>query len=236
MGPVVRDEHPLTSDRARGLLIASLLGLATATAFLMVGLDATRSWVQAVDDRFLNLVVRNRSGPVTATARVLDVLGGFAVLTPVRLLVGAYLAFRRRWWHLSAFVAAVVASEAFIGGLKDAYDRPRPPAGLALVDSTGSAFPSGHAVAVAASVTAMVLVLVPVGPSRWWWGSVAVMFSFVMAASRAYLAVHWLSDAVAGALLGFTLAVVPAVAVQWVRDGRARRRAPPDEHPLSRVR
>jgi len=56
------------------------------------------------------------------------------------------------------------------------------------------------------------------------WGLAAVGFSILMAASRAYLAAHWLSDAIAGILLGTSCALLAAVAVDWLqRRWRARR-------------
>lgn len=220
----VRREHPLLTSRRRDLLTAILLALATALIFLLVGLDSTRPWVQRQDDRFLREMVATRTGPLTSAAKWLNVVGGFTVMLIARVLVAAYLAFRRRWWHLSAFLLTVVCSEAFIGTLKGVYDRPRPPLSLSLVHTTGSSFPSGHAVAASATVVAIVLALFPAGPHRWGWGVGAALFSLVMAGSRAYLAAHWLSDAVAGTLLGVTVALVSAIVVQWIRDERDKHR------------
>lgn len=234
MGIDVRGEHPLLTSRRRDLLTAVLLALATAAVFLLVGLGVTRPWVQRMDDRFLREMVSKRTGSFTATAKVFNVLGGFTVMLIARVLVAAYLSFRRRWWHLSAFLLAVVCSEAFIGTLKGVYDRPRPPLSLALVHTTGSSFPSGHAVAASATVVAIVLALFPAGPHRWGWGVAAALFSFVMAISRAYLAAHWLSDAVAGTLLGVTVALGSALAVQWIRDERHKRRVALAEEPAVR--
>jgi len=81
---------------------------------------------------------------------------------------------------------------------------------------------------------AIVIALVPRGPHRWVWGALAAAFSAVMALSRAYLAAHWLSDAVAGVLLGITVALLAALLVQWLRHRVERRSsrqpgpAPPD--------
>jgi len=227
----LRDEHPLLSNRRRDVLTAVLLALATAAVFLLVGLDATRHWVQRMDDRFLREMVAKRTGPLTAAAKVLNVLGGFTVMLTARVLVAAYLSFRRRWWHLSAFVLTVVCSEAFIGTLKGVYERPRPPLSLALVHTTGSSFPSGHAVAASATVVAIVLALFPAGPYRWGWGLAAAVFSFVMGMSRAYLAAHWLSDAAAGTLLGVTVALGSALVVQWIRDERDKHHEALSEEP-----
>jgi membrane-associated phospholipid phosphatase len=54
---------------------------------------------------------------------------------------------------------------------------------------------------------------VPPGRRRVAWGLAAVGFSILMAASRAYLAAHWLSDAIAGILLGTSCALLAAVVV-----------------------
>jgi undecaprenyl-diphosphatase len=219
-----RGEHPLLSNRGRDVLTAALLALATALVFLLVGLDSTLSWVQRQDDRFLREMVATRTTPLTDAAKVLDVLGGFIVMLIARVLVSLYLALRRRWWHLSAFLLAVVLSEALIGPMKALYGRPRPPVSFALVHTTGTSFPSGHAVAASATVVALVLALVPAGRHRWVWGVAAAVFSLLMAISRAYLAAHWLSDAVAGTLLGVTIALGSALVVQWIRDERDKHR------------
>src|SRR6266567_162456 len=65
-----------------------------------------------------------------ALAKIFNILGLVYVTLPVRIAVAGFLAVRRRWWHLAAFVAAVAASEASIGLLKGSYDRARPPGSL----------------------------------------------------------------------------------------------------------
>ncbi len=129
--------------------------------------------------------------------------------------------------HLRAL--AVLTSEALIGPVKAAYDRPRPPGSL--IETSAAAFPSGHAIAAAVTAVGLVLVLAHPGPSRWRWEVRAVVFTGVMALSRVYLRAHWLSDTVAGALLGAGLALGwPALLMvlreRWptgrAEEGRAR--------------
>jgi membrane-associated phospholipid phosphatase len=218
MSLATREEHPLLSATGRDLLTGAFLALATALVFLAVGLHATHGWVQNVDDRFLRVIASHRTSALTVVAKVFNLLGVAAVTFPIRIVVAGYLAFRRRWWHFSAFVLAMVVSEVLIGTLKAVYERPRPPANLALVHTSGGSFPSGHAVAASVTVVAVVLALFPAGRHRVGWGVAAALFSFVMALSRAYLAAHWLSDAIAGTLLGTTVALGSALLVQWIRD------------------
>jgi membrane-associated phospholipid phosphatase len=68
---------------------------------------------------------------------------------------------------------------------------------------------------------AAVIALVPEGPRRYRWGAVAVAFSSLMALSRTYLGAHWLSDAVAGVLLGTSIALGTALVTHRVRERRS---------------
>jgi membrane-associated phospholipid phosphatase len=87
-----------------------------------------------------------------------------------------------------------------IGPVKALYERPRPPASV--VATHGFSFPSGHAVAGAVTAVGLVLVLLPPGSRRWAWEVRAAVYASLMALSRTYLGVDWLSDVVAGGLWG----------------------------------
>jgi len=206
----------------RDAVVTAVLATATALLFVLVAFHATRAPIQRIDDWFLRRMLSLRSGPLTAIAKFFNVLGLVSVMLPARVAIAGFLAFRRRWWHAAAFVAAIVLSEASIGTVKSIYDRSRPPGSL--VATSGGSFPSGHAVAAAVTVVAAVIALFPEGPRRYAWGVAAVAFSVLMALSRAYLAAHWLSDAVAGVLLGTTEAMLAAHIVHLLRvrgEGRA---------------
>ena len=225
-------EHPLLENTTKDfVLLACIGGLAIAMAIL-VALPSTYDNVQRMDEAFLRLVLRHRAGWLTGLGRVFNVLGSSVVTLPVRILAAGYLAFRRRWWHFAAFVSAILLSELVTNVMKSAYDRTRPP--NPLVHTTHASFPSGHAVATAVTTVALVIAFVPTGRRRAIWGTVAAVFSFLMALSRAYLAAHWLSDAIAGTLIGVTCALLPAVVIEEIRERRERRgldRPPPEAEP-----
>lgn len=217
------EEHPLLGLPKRDAWVTVALVAMTAAIFILVAVPSTFGYLQRLDRDFLERMVSIRSSPLTAVAKVLNVLGLVYVMLVVRLAVAAFLAWRRRWWHLTAFVSAMVVSEALIGSVKSLYDRPRPPGSL--VATSGASFPSGHAVAGSVTVVAGVIALFPEGPRRYAWGAAAAAFALLMGLSRAYLAAHWLSDAVAGVLLGTSVALITAVAVHAAQEGYESRSA-----------
>ncbi|TMK31064.1 MAG: phosphatase PAP2 family protein [Actinobacteria bacterium] len=191
-------------------------GAAPATTFAPIGrLD--QSTYRAMDDI--------RSVVLSGVARALNVIGGGYVTIPIRAVVSLWLAFRRRWRALGAWVLTWVAAEVLLTGAKAFFHRGRPP--NELVATTGYSFPSGHAVAAAATAVALVLVLMAPGARRRKWEALAVLFAFVMAFSRVYLNAHWLSDVVAGVLLGTGVALGSAALATEVRDVAMRMRGSP---------
>lgn len=211
----------LTNHR-RALLYAAVLLIVTVLVFVLVGFDATRPSVQAFDDVVYRGTDDIRNAPLTVLARLLNVLGGGWVLIPLRIVVAAFLAVRRRWRALATWLLIWLVAEVALVGFKAWYARPRPLGRL--VDTTGFSFPSGHAVATAATAIALVLVLLPAGHHRRRWEVYAALFSFAMAMSRVYLNAHWLSDVVGGTLLGAGIALTVAGVVTEIRDGAMRRR------------
>jgi membrane-associated phospholipid phosphatase len=211
----VREEHLLLAAPGRDATVLAVVVLLTAAVFAAVGDHGTLASIQRQDDAWLRLMLSARDTPLTAVAKFFSILGLVYVTLPVRIAIAGFLALRRRWWHLAAFTAAVVLSEVLIGVLKGIYDRPRPPGSL--VATTATSFPSGHAIAASVTTVAAVIALVPAGRRRAWWGAAAVTFSILMALSRAYLAAHWLSDALAGVLLGTSCALTAAMVVGLIQ-------------------
>jgi len=225
-----REEHALLAAPGRDAAVTAVVVALTAGVFAAVGDHGTLSSIQRLDDAWLRLMISGRDPPLTAIAKVFNLLGLVYVTLPVRIAVAGFLALRRRWWHLAAFTAAIVMSEVLIGLLKGIYGRSRPPGSL--VATSGASFPSGHAVAASVTVVAAVIALVPAGRRRAWWGLAAVAFSILMGLSRAYLGAHWLSDAVAGILLGTSCALLAGLVVgQFQRWQGGRQRSAGAERP-----
>ena len=219
-----RQEEALLGRPRRAAFLTAGVVAVTAVVFALVADHGMLARIQRLDDAWLRLMVSGRAPPLTAIAKVFNVLGLVYVTLPVRIALAGFLALRRRWWHLAAFAAAIVLSEVLIGSLKGIYDRTRPPGSL--VATSGASFPSGHAIAASVTVVAAVIALVPAGRRRAWWGAAAVAFSIMMGLSRAYLGAHWLSDATAGVLLGTSCALVTALIADQLQRRRNREPRP----------
>jgi len=141
-------------------------------------------------------------------------------------LVGLLLLRRRRWIALAAFAVAESLAPLLSVLLKALIDRPRPPDGL--VRAVGPSLPSGHATYAGATCLALVLLFTTPRTRRRWWWALASLGVVGMAWSRTYLQVHWLTDVIAGALLGGGISLLVFAVAQLhqsraVRTGVARR-------------
>jgi membrane-associated phospholipid phosphatase len=232
---IPRPEEPLILAAPRhAAAIAAVVAALTVALFVLAANRLALSHIQHVDSAWLRLMVSGRNTPVTVVAKVFNTLGLVYVTLPLRLAIAGYLGFRRRWWHLAAFAAAVLLSEVLIGPVKAAYGRARPPGSL--VPTSGASFPSGHSIAASVTVFAAVIALVPAGRRRIGWGLAAAFFALLMALTRAYLGAHWLSDAIAGVLLGISCALLAAVATDRAQRGWRRRHGIRDVAPQEAVR
>lgn len=218
----------MLANHRRTLVHALVLLAAMLVMFLAVGRhppsQAPRTTLTVVgrwDEGIYRAMDDIRNVASSGVARALDVLGAGVVTIPLRAVVSLWLALRRRWRSFATWILTWASAEAILTVGKAYFHRGRPPSPL--VATYGYSFPSGHAVAGAATAVALVLVLMPSGPRRRKWELVAIAFAFVMAFSRVYLSAHWLSDVVAGVLLGTGVALGSAAVVSEIRHHALKR-------------
>lgn len=206
-----------------GLLIAALLLLAGGSAFLVVLEEVVaREPLVQVDLAVYELLQGIRAAWLDGAMVAVTGFGGAAVTIPVVVAVALALAAQRCWRTLWHWLAAAGFAELLVWGIKAAVARPRPVAAYTGVEQFS--FPSGHA-ALAISVYGFLAFLLARGRSpRVKTAIVLASGSAIalIALSRLYLGVHWLSDVLASLTLGLAWVALLAIAhVNHVRDERA---------------
>ncbi len=210
---------PFLADPVAALRVAIILWLVGGALAVLLAIATTSDWVQGIDDWVHSTFVG--FDVLVALATALDLIGSLRLMAPFMIVVAIYLAWRRRWTALAFWGTVVVVSQLLVGTMKVAYARPRPP--IALVQTTGYSFPSGHALTGAALAFALVIVMVPPGLRRRRLWIVAAIYAVAMAWSRVYVQAHWLSDVTAGVAIGAAVAISAALVIQWIYERRSQR-------------
>ncbi len=168
--------------------------------------------IAAVDAATYGLLVELR-GPL-ATKFMTSVTGLGSASAAVVFLALFYLAGWRRELAVAAVALAVLGP--VVPALMGAVRRPFPPRPVCMTGESGLAphsFPSGHAAAMT------VFALVSRRSGNLPFGPVAALAA-VVSVSRIYLGTHYLSDTVAGVLLGVAAFALALAVIQRVEDER----------------
>jgi membrane-associated phospholipid phosphatase len=179
-----------------------VLGFVALTLLLwrgaFLGADvAVRDWSDA-----------HRPAALYWAARGGNLLGQGGALVALSALLAVLLAWRRRSVRpLLPVVAAFALTFAVLQVLKSITDRPAPHALLAHPERLGlggQSYPSGHLVNAIVWYGILALLLAPwLTPTLWWLLRLAP--PFVLCFTTVYLGYHWLTDTIAGVLLGLLL-------------------------------
>jgi len=167
---------------------------------------------------------------VTAMKTV-STLGTFPVYAAVFAIVILWL-LRQRLRRLALFVAvAVVGSSLLNSVVKATVGRARPVLPDPVARARGQSFPSGHAQSAAVGYAVILLVFLPVLHGIWRRVAYAVSIAMVLAIgfSRVALGVHFVSDVLAGYLLGIAWVMALTAAFNLWRQDLGRRAVAPTE-------
>ncbi len=196
---------------AIALTIVTLSGAAVGSVF--DSLDTNRGFARW-DESVANWGAENATATSTSVLDVVTHGGSSIVLLPLMALVGVFDFVRRRRWVIVGFLATAGIGVVIVNNvLKLVVGRERPPVEH-LVSASGSSFPSGHSAAAAACWAAMALVLASHVSRRRrpLLTAAAAVVAVSVAASRALLGVHWLTDVLAGLVVGWSWFVLAAMA------------------------
>jgi membrane protein DedA with SNARE-associated domain/membrane-associated phospholipid phosphatase len=223
----------LTPGGPLGLEVTSLLAIAAVGLYVLGAywvVVSGNSGPTGGDQTAIDVAGSIRTGWLTDIAKVVTQLGSTWVLAPVVTLSAVWLAMHRRWPELWVLLIGVVIIFAATPLIKHAVDRPRPPD--ALVGTSGSSFPSGHASHSVIWAWLGVTIALRLRPALAW-RTVAVSAGVAIAAlvglTRVYLGTHYLSDVSAGWGLG--VAAFAGVAAVYLVFSHFRQNVGPDVHP-----
>jgi undecaprenyl-diphosphatase len=227
----LRDTWPLRW-RDAGLLLACYLGFTAiwwAMGWLIV--ESGDSELARTDQRLAEWFVEQRTPALDDWSLAGSWLSETIIkIIATAIICGVLLWVVRRW--LDALVVAVpliIEAMVFIT-VTWLVKRPRPDVEQVDASPVDTGFPSGHA-AAAACYAAIVIVIFWHTRKRWI-RALAVIFAvavpIIVGVARMYRGMHYLSDVVAGVLLGATSVAV----VTWIlcrAEGRRRRSREDDD-------
>jgi membrane-associated phospholipid phosphatase len=207
----------LDPEAATGLALTIALGLVFAAALgfgLVADMVTSETGLSRLDASAAAWGADNATPASTWFLGLVTWLGATVTVLAVTVALGGLEWLRRRRLTVLAFMVTVVVGQNLIANtVKALVQRERPPVPH-LAASSGFSFPSGHTAAAAATWAAVALVLGRGRPfrSKAWLAAGAAAITGAVAASRVLLGVHWLTDVIGGAALGFGWFVVCAVA------------------------
>jgi undecaprenyl-diphosphatase len=214
----------VTPGRNFGLEFTSLLAALAVALFVLVayivvvGRDAGPT---PGDETAIEVAEALRCGFMTTFSKVLSALGSGVFVWALTLVCAAALAVRRRWTEVGVLVAGMALTSIGFHELKAAVDRPRPEE--ALIGTSGSSFPSGHAANSVLYVWLAVTIVVRLRPGMARAALVVVAgvaLTALIGLSRVYLGAHYLSDVSGGWALGaaaFSICAIVGLLISQVR-------------------
>ncbi|AGB26576.1 membrane-associated phospholipid phosphatase [Mycobacterium sp. JS623] len=211
---------------AAALRVAGLLTILTG---LVLAIHRP-GWVPELDTATTSWVVAHRSMGFDVAALVITDLGSPVATAVAALICAALLSWRARSRVPGIVVIGTVSAAALAStALKAVVDRPRPPLQWRLVVETDPSFPSGHVTATAAllGITAVCVGMGRSRTARTWLAGGVVTIVLVVAATRLYLGVHWLTDVTAGAILAAVFVTIGTTAYGALHDRSGQHDAPP---------
>ena len=190
---------------------------------LLTGPLADGSIVRA-DDRVAQWMVAHR----TPTWNRVTVWGSLLAETTTKVVVTAVLALVflrlwRRWFEPVLLIVALVIEAAAFIAVTTIVGRNRPDVPRLDGSPVGSSFPSGHTAAAAAYAAIAVVVFLHTR-KRWARVMVVILSALVpviVALSRMYRGMHFLSDTVAGTILGGAAVALTAAVLARSPEGAA---------------
>jgi len=168
---------------------------------------------------------RQASPGVRAVFITITELGSVRTLAGLTLLVALLLIVRGRWLVALVWLIAPVAGGLLDLGLKELFQRERPPFRDPFIDETTKSFPSGHSMGslITYGLLAYVLVLgLPRAGLRILAVSGLMILVLAIGFSRIFLGAHYFSDVLGGYAVGGVWLAACIMALETIRRRPSR--------------
>jgi undecaprenyl-diphosphatase len=218
------------------LVAGALVTILALWGFVQVAELVREGATQSFDDGVMHWVAANQDPAVRRFMLEMTALGNWPVTSMVVAVAALFLWLTRHKYSSALLLVSTAGGVAINGTLKFIFSRPRPEIFEWGTYATSSSFPSGHATSATIAYATVAYLAARLHERRWarfLTMTLALLFIFLVSASRVYLGVHFPSDVLGGVISGLAWAALCMATLEAIQK-LALRRAPQilkDEEP-----
>lgn len=189
-----------------------LVFLIVMVIFIIISKEVFKKEIFEFDSTIYNFLVNNRNIALNTFFKIVTQLGGAITLIGITILCILFI--KDKKYKILVPVNIIIITGLNII-LKNFFVRPRPNINR-LIEETGYSFPSGHAMANTAFYGMLIYIAYKKIKNKKLRNSICILLSiliFLIALSRVYLGVHYVSDVIAG--ISFSIAYLILFIKVW---------------------
>ncbi len=180
-----------------------------------------------IDTQVADWFHSHATNAATHVAWVVTFFGSVGFLTGASLVVALFLLWRRNWYRLLALALVMGGGSLLNIAIKTLFHRQRPVFENPLATLTSYSFPSGHTMG-STLFYGLLALFIAVYSKRWSRRVLAVLVAFLIvlliALSRVYLGLHYLSDLMGAMAAGLAWLAACETAIEIMRSRREGKR------------